>query len=104
ERFASDGATVLAVDLDAERGTETVHRIDVAGGRAEFGRFDLSEPGSVEAMIAWAVEHYGGIDVLVNNAGGGAGVGAAYPDVEPEAWLGTLEVNLVAPMRAIQAV
>ena len=60
--LASEGASVVVADVD-ERGQAVA---DDVGG--VFVRTDVSDPASVEAMAAAAVERFGGIDHLVNNA------------------------------------
>ncbi|HRW39548.1 MAG TPA: SDR family oxidoreductase, partial [Aquihabitans sp.] len=67
--LAAEGANVVVADVDAERGTATAASIDAdAGGAAAFVRCDVSDPASAEAMASEAVERFGGIDLLVNNA------------------------------------
>jgi NAD(P)-dependent dehydrogenase (short-subunit alcohol dehydrogenase family) len=68
ERFATEGASVVAVDVLEDRGQETVDAIAGSGGRAEFHVGDVSDEASV-ADIAEAVRRaHGRIDILVNNA------------------------------------
>jgi short-subunit dehydrogenase len=64
-RLARDGATVLVVGRDKERGAQTVDEIVHAGGTARFIAADLDDP----AGIVQLAEQAGPIDVLVNNAG-----------------------------------
>ncbi|MEJ2291658.1 MAG: glucose 1-dehydrogenase [Deinococcales bacterium] len=67
--FASEGATVVAVDVREDAGRETVEAIQAAGGRASFVRADVSVAADCEAMVAHAEQAYGRLDVLFNNAG-----------------------------------
>jgi NAD(P)-dependent dehydrogenase (short-subunit alcohol dehydrogenase family) len=64
-RLAADGADVIAVGRDAERGRRTVDEIAANGGRARFVSADISDPASVSALV----EHAEEVDILVNNAG-----------------------------------
>lgn len=66
--LAAEGAAVLVADVNSEAGTKVVAGIEADGGRAAFARTDVSDPESARAMAARAVEHFGGIDYLVNNA------------------------------------
>ena len=66
--LATDGAAVVVADLDVEAGERVAKEIEAEGGRAVFVRTDVSDAASAEAMAARAVEEYGGIDLLVNNA------------------------------------
>lgn len=68
ERFAAEGGRVAVVDADREHGEETVRAISAAGGEAIFLKADVSVPAEVKAAVRAAVELWGRIDVLVNNA------------------------------------
>lgn len=98
--LAAGGAAIVVADVDSEGGRETVRRAEEAGGRAAFVRADVTRERDVEAMIAFAGETFGGLDVLVNSAGGPNPPN--YPDAPSERWGRTLELNLRGPMLAIQ--
>ena len=68
-RLAEEGGRVLCADLDEASARETAAMIHETGGDALAQHTDVSDPRAVDAMIATAVEHFGGLDVLVNNAG-----------------------------------
>jgi 2-deoxy-D-gluconate 3-dehydrogenase len=68
-RFVESGANVLLVDLDEKAAREALARLPGGPGSAEVMRADVSEEGADEAMVARCVERFGGVDVLVNNAG-----------------------------------
>ena len=68
-RFAAEGAAVVAADLAEAAGQDVVGEIAQAGGRATFVAGDVTEAAAVGRMIATAVDAYGRLDVLVNNAG-----------------------------------
>ena len=67
--LAKGGAKVVITDLLEERGHETVERIRAAGGDARFYRHDVTVEAEWQHVVDETVRHYGGIDVLVNNAG-----------------------------------
>jgi len=70
-RFAEAGATVLNADIEAEpkdADVPTHEAIEEAGGTAEYLEVDVSDPAEIEAAVEHAHE-YGGVDVMVNNAG-----------------------------------
>jgi len=69
ERLALEGARVVAADVDPGSCAETVARIRERGGEAEAQQGDVSRRADVERMVAAAVERFGGLHVLVNNAG-----------------------------------
>jgi NAD(P)-dependent dehydrogenase (short-subunit alcohol dehydrogenase family) len=67
-RFASEGATVVGVDVLVDRGRAVVEAIESLGGQAEFQHGDVSDETRVNAIAAEVERKYGRIDVLVNNA------------------------------------
>ena len=67
--FAREGAKVVAVGRTAEAGESLIEEIRSDGGQATFVRTDVSDSGDVQRMIATAVNSYGKLDVLFNNAG-----------------------------------
>jgi NAD(P)-dependent dehydrogenase (short-subunit alcohol dehydrogenase family) len=73
-KFAKEGDRVVVADFNEAGGLETVERIQSAGGEAIFVKVDVTKQAEVEALVEKAVEVYGRIDVMFNNAGiGGAG-------------------------------
>jgi NAD(P)-dependent dehydrogenase (short-subunit alcohol dehydrogenase family) len=69
EALAREGAAVVVANRRAEAGEETVRRIVAAGGRATFHQTDVTQEADCAGTIRFAVETYGRLDVLVNNAG-----------------------------------
>ncbi|WP_274362555.1 SDR family NAD(P)-dependent oxidoreductase [Paenibacillus thermotolerans] len=90
--FAREGASVIVNDVSEEKGQETVAAIQEEGGQAAFIGADVTDPVSVDAMVKRAIERFGVIDVLFNNAGI-SGVGALH-EVEPDAWDRVMNVNI----------
>lgn len=70
-RLAAEGAAVLVTDIQVEAGEATVAEIAEAGGRAAFFRHDVTSESEWEAACARAVEEFGALDIVVNNAGMG---------------------------------
>jgi NAD(P)-dependent dehydrogenase (short-subunit alcohol dehydrogenase family) len=66
--LAAEGAAVVVADLNETAGEKVAAAINETGGRAVFVRTDVSSAESAQAMAARAVEEFGGIDLLVNNA------------------------------------
>lgn len=81
--FGREGASVLVADLDDAAGRAVEREIAGAGGSARFVRTDVSKEAEVEAAVRSAVDAYGRLDIMVNNAG----------ILTPE-WQATLDVNL----------
>ncbi|MDV6014137.1 3-oxoacyl-ACP reductase [Haloechinothrix sp. LS1_15] len=67
-QLARDGATVVVGDVD-ESGTSVVDEIEALGGKAAFVPGDVGERATADALVSTAVERFGGLHVLVNNAG-----------------------------------
>jgi len=93
ELFAERGADVVVVDIDGEAAEETAGRISDAGGEATATVADVSEPEAVEAFVEEAVDTYGSIDVLHNNAGIPQ-QSTPVEDVEAATWDQIQDVNL----------
>ncbi len=68
-RFAAEGASVVVADIRAHKAHETAEAITAEGGEAFAVAVDVADAASVAAMVAAAVSHYGGLDVLFSNAG-----------------------------------
>jgi 3-oxoacyl-[acyl-carrier protein] reductase len=66
--FAGQGARVVVADIQDEAGRRNVDEIAAAGGEASFTRADVSKSDDIAAMVRFAVERYGRLDILVNNA------------------------------------
>jgi len=90
--FAEQGAAIVIADADAKGGADAADEIREAGGEAIFVHGDISEPEGANEMARKAVERFGKIDVLYNNAGV-SGVGALH-EIEPEAWDRVMKVNV----------
>ena len=67
-RFASEGATVVVVDVRADRTQRCIDEILAQGGKAMALAVDVSDPAQIESMITTTVSTYGRLDVLFNNA------------------------------------
>ena len=91
--FASKGARVVIVDIQPDRGEESVQLIRDEGGDARFIKADVSVPEEVEAMIKATVESYGRLDCAVNNAVLATGR-MPLADTPVETWNRSIAVNL----------
>src|SRR5206468_3247364 len=78
-----------------------VKEIIAAGGEAEGFDVDVSDPAAVKALVAGVVERFGGVDILINNAGVSIPASAAEASDEEfdTAWQRTMAVNLTAQAR-----
>jgi NAD(P)-dependent dehydrogenase (short-subunit alcohol dehydrogenase family) len=91
--LAGAGANVVVCDVLADDGERTVDEINSAGGTAAFVQADVSDSEQAEALIAMALERFGGLDVLANNAGIGGGM-ARLHEIEPADFDRVIAVNL----------
>ena len=92
KRFAAEGGKVVVVDLNDDHGNQTVKAITDSGGRAVFAQADVSDSAEVQAAVKAAVEKWGKINVMVNDAA----MMTFKPIVElpDEDWDRVLAVNL----------
>ena len=67
--FAREGCRVAVWDVDEDRGREVVAEATAAGGEGRFWHVDVAEAEAVEEAAAGVAGAWGGVDVLVNNAG-----------------------------------
>jgi meso-butanediol dehydrogenase / (S,S)-butanediol dehydrogenase / diacetyl reductase len=68
-RFAREGASVVIADLSGRRAEESAARISASGGRARWIKMDAADPDGVESTIRLAVDTFGRLDIMINNAG-----------------------------------
>lgn len=94
ERFAREGAAVVCGGRDAERGRALLDGIRAAGGRAELVVGDVGTLEANEALVARAKQVFGGVDILVANAGV-LGIGSVT-EVSLATWHETIATNLHA--------
>ncbi len=90
--FTQEGAKMVVVDWDEEAGRATAEAIRSAGGQATFVRADVSRAEEVQNMIRVALEEYGRLDILFNNAG--IGPVAMVTETEEEEWDQVMAINL----------
>jgi NAD(P)-dependent dehydrogenase (short-subunit alcohol dehydrogenase family) len=67
-RLAAEGAHVVIVDRDAEKGNQSVYQIKEAGGVATFMAVDLASDEAIEAMAAAVAQQFSALHILINNA------------------------------------
>lgn len=84
--FGAEGARVVVCGRNEERGAAVVDAIAEAGGTAWFHKLDITQPETVDALFADTKEHWGSIDVLVNNAAGMALKDGRVDEISLEDW------------------
>lgn len=69
KRFAAEGAALAVADLNPASAERVAGEIKAAGGKAIAVQVDVSQSGPMQAMVAATVQAFGGLDIVVNNAG-----------------------------------
>lgn len=90
--LAREGAAVVLTDVDEPGGTDVAREIAAAGGRALFLQHDVTDEAQWEQVFRRAVQHFGAVHIVVNNAG--LGIAANAEDETLEAWRRLMAVNL----------
>jgi NAD(P)-dependent dehydrogenase (short-subunit alcohol dehydrogenase family) len=92
--FTREGARVVVAEIDAELGAASAKE---AGGEALFVSTDVTDDDSVKAVMARAVEEFGGLHILFNCAGGSILQDSRVTDVDMEVWDHTIPLDLKGP-------
>ncbi|MFF4038671.1 SDR family NAD(P)-dependent oxidoreductase [Streptomyces sp. NPDC001816] len=100
--FAAQGAHVVVAGRRPEPLDETVRLIEEQGGKALAVTADVSRSGDAEALVRAAVEHFGSLDVAVNNAGVFRG-GQPLAELPEDDWHTQLAINVTGVHLALQA-
>lgn len=90
--FAREGAKVVVGNRNIEAGEATVAQARASGGEARFVRTDATVPAEVERLVQTALEAYGRLDCMFNNAG--INMAGTVMEVSEEDWDRTLDTNL----------
>jgi NAD(P)-dependent dehydrogenase (short-subunit alcohol dehydrogenase family) len=97
--FAAEGATVILADVDERRGKRVA---DELGESTRFIATDVSSEADVDQAVAASVDHFGGLDIMFNNAGVPGSTGG-IEDIDVAAWDHTLGVHLRGVFLGIRA-
>lgn len=94
--FASEGAQVAAVDIDAANGSETVRQIESAGGSGMFIEADVTNDQAVQHVVKETVDRFGKLDILFNVVGvsGRRWGDGPVADCTEDAWDRVMTINL----------
>lgn len=101
--FAREGARILIADiLDGQRAVEAVKE---AGGEAVYVKTDVTRQDECDAMAKAAVDHFGSLNILINNAAiFGTLVQRPFMEIPTEEWMKVMEVNTAGPFHCTKAV
>ncbi len=100
-KLASEGARVVINDLDAEPANEVVAEIKSAGGQAVACAGNVTAEDFGERFVNAGVEAFGGLDIIVNNAG--YTWDNVVQKMSDEQWYGIIDCHLTAPFRILRA-
>ncbi len=101
--LAAQGVAVMLVARDGAAVAKVAAEINAAGGRAAAEACDVAKFAVVERLVAATRARFGGLDILINNAG----VIEPIADIaasDPAAWAKNIEINLVGPYHGVRAV
>lgn len=104
DHLAREGARVVIADVDGEGAERTAEELNASARRprAVAARVDVTSPEDVARMCELALEHFGRVDVLLNNAGSYPHV--AFEEIGYEDWQRVLRVNLDSVFLCCQSV
>jgi 3-oxoacyl-[acyl-carrier protein] reductase len=100
--FAAEGANVAVTDVSAEGVESVAGEITASGGTAKAWTLDVSDRKAIDRVILEVATHFGGLDIIVNNAGISVRVAIDDPTYD-EAWAKAIAVMLTAHPRIIRA-
>lgn len=100
-RLASEGAAVLVTDRDLSAAESVAAEIGGLGGKAKAVTADVSQPEQVQEMVETCAGVFGGLDVLVNNAG--VAIHGSVTSLSMEDWQSVMDINLRSMWLAMKA-
>ena len=100
--FATEGANVAVTDYAAEGAAAVAAEIAASGGTAKAWTLDVANRDDIDAVVKAAAAHFGGLDIVINNAGISVRV-AIDDDGYDEAWAKGIAVMLTSHQRMIRA-
>jgi 3-oxoacyl-[acyl-carrier protein] reductase len=98
--LGSEGARVIVSDLDAAPAEETAAAIRAAGGQAAVIPGDVTDPAFPKQLIGGTLDAFGGIDIIVNNAG--YTWDAVIQNMTDKQWYAIMDVHTTAPFRILR--
>ena len=100
-KLGAEGARVVVNDLDEAPAQAVAHEIEQAGGQAVVCAGNVTAPDFGERFVKTAVDHFGGLDIIVNNAG--YTWDNVIQKMSDEQWYAMMDVHLTAPFRILRA-
>lgn len=101
ERFVADGANVVICSREQERVDSVAATLAESAGEVHPVECDVRDRDAVDALVEATVDRFGGVDVLVNNAG--ANFYSDFDDISENGWETILDINLTGTVNCLQA-
>ena len=100
--FARKGAKLVIADINGDQAVKAAEKLKAAGAADAMGiTCDVTNRAQIDAMVQAVVARFGGIDVLVNNAGICPFIDVM--EMSPQVWQKTLDINLTGAFHCTQA-
>ena len=103
QAFAKQKAKVVLVDINGDKVAAEAKKICDAGGEASSISADVTDYSQCEAMVAHAVNTYGGLHIAFNNAGIPTGISESFEDYTLEEWNRVMAVNVTGMFHSMKA-
>lgn len=97
ERWARAGYRVCIGDIHEARLAETLASLERLGATAHALRCDVTKEEDLQAAASWLSEHWGGVDIVVNNAG--VAIGGSITEISIDDWRWIVDINLLGVVR-----
>lgn len=102
-KFAAEGCNVVIVGRDMGKAREVAARAEQLGGAAIALQADITDRSAVEAMTQAAIEHFGAISILINNAGGPGAI-SPFEEKDEAALRSEIDLNIWGAVHCAQVV
>jgi 3-hydroxybutyrate dehydrogenase len=102
QAFVREGAQVALMGRNAENGARAIAELGGAGN-TRFYAATVKEKEGIDGFVQDTIDHFGQVDIMVNNAGGADGLGARLGELSDEVWDDTMKWNLYATFWGMRA-
>jgi len=99
-QMAKEGAKIVLADIDNEAGENARKQIEDFGGYAVFVKTDVGSMQEMKTMAQTALDRFGGIDILVNNAA--QGIRGVVDEIDEATWMEVINTNLSSIWRGMK--
>lgn len=101
DRLIREGANVMISGRDEQKLKQKVRELELIGtGKAAYQKADITNSSDIKELVSATVENFGGLQLLVNNAGGPPA--GSFEELSDDAWQASFELNLLSYVRLIR--